>query len=104
MRANYSSPSLLRDEVVTFIRAQRQATQRWIESAAGETLFLDQIGEMPSHLQAKLLTLLQDSFVGSRAPLPSLQVHVVGCAGGEPQRLKPIQGGLSHRHSYHFTQ
>ncbi len=52
-----------------------------LEAADGGTVFLDEIGEMPASLQAKLLRVLQERMVeriGGRAPIP-LDLRIV-CA------------------------
>jgi two-component system NtrC family response regulator len=52
-----------------------------IESAAGGTVFLDEIGEMPASLQAKMLRVLQERVVeriGGRTPIP-LDLRII-CA------------------------
>ena len=52
-----------------------------LESAAGGTVFLDEIGEMPASLQAKLLRVLQERTVeriGGRTPIP-LDLRII-CA------------------------
>lgn len=57
------------------------------ELAEGGTIFLDEIGEMPLHLQAKLLQVLQDgefSRLGGRRPV-SVDVRVVAATNTDLQ-------------------
>ena len=57
------------------IRAERG----WFEAASGGTLLLDEIGDLPLHLQVKLLRVLQEREVtrlGSRAAVP-IDVRVI---------------------------
>ena len=56
----------------SFTDAQADRTGKF-EAANGGTLFLDEIGNIPYHLQAKLLTVLQNreiAKVGSNKPIP----------------------------------
>jgi sigma-54-specific transcriptional regulator len=51
----------------------------WFEAAQGGSLFLDEIGELPLHLQVKLLRVLQEQQVvriGSRQPI-EIDVRIV---------------------------
>ena len=63
------------------------------ELAGGGTIFLDEIGEMPPHLQVKLLTVLQRREVrrlGSERPI-SVDVRVISATNRDLREL--IQGG-----------
>lgn len=57
--------------------------------ADGGTLFLDEIGDMPLHLQAKLLTALQDRQIdpiGSTRPIP-INVRVIAATNKNLEKL-----------------
>jgi two-component system, NtrC family, response regulator len=67
-----------------------------LESANGGTVFLDEIGEMPASLQAKLLRVLQERTVeriGGRTPIP-LDLRII-CATNRD--LPALMGGGSFR-------
>ena len=67
-----------------------------LESAAGGTVFLDEIGEMPASLQAKLLRVLQERTVeriGGRTPIP-LDLRII-CATN--RNLEALIGGGTFR-------
>jgi transcriptional regulator with PAS, ATPase and Fis domain len=69
-----------------FTGANRQKSGKF-ELAEGGTIFLDEIGEMPLHLQAKLLQVLQDgefSRLGGRRPV-SVDVRVVAATNADLQ-------------------
>jgi two-component system response regulator AtoC len=69
-----------------FTGANRQKSGKF-ELAEGGTIFLDEIGEMPLHLQAKLLQVLQDgefSRLGGRRPV-SVDVRVVAATNTDLQ-------------------
>ncbi len=77
---NLLESELFGHERGAFTGAVRQAPGR-LELAAGGTVFLDEIGEMPMGLQAKLLRVLQERVVeriGGRVPIP-LDIRLV-CA------------------------
>lgn len=59
------------------------------ESASGGTLFLDEIGNLPYHLQAKLLSALQQrriTRVGSNTPIP-IDIRLVCATNRDLQRM-----------------
>jgi TyrR family helix-turn-helix protein len=63
----------------SFTGAKRGGKQGIFEFAAGGTVFLDEIGEVPGHLQAKLLRVLQEGRVrrvGAREEVP-VDVRVI---------------------------
>lgn len=63
-------------EVNTFAGALQHGKKGYIESAAGGTLFLDDIAHIPLHAQAKLLQFLEDGSI-QRIGSPTLKkVHV----------------------------
>ena len=65
-----------------------------LEAAAGGTIFLDEIGEMPLSLQAKLLRVLQERTVeriGGRTPIP-LDLRFVCATNRKLQTLIGPQG------------
>ena len=63
----------------SFTGAKRGGKQGIFEFASGGTVFLDEIGELPGHLQAKLLRVLQEGRVrrvGAREEIP-VDVRVI---------------------------
>ncbi|HEY1890299.1 MAG TPA: PEP-CTERM-box response regulator transcription factor [Steroidobacteraceae bacterium] len=72
-----------------------------LEAADGGTIFLDEIGEMPASLQAKLLRVLQERTVeriGGRTPIP-LDLRFV-CATN--RKLKELIGGGAFREDLYY--
>jgi two-component system, NtrC family, response regulator len=64
-----------------------------LESADGGTMFLDEIGEMPASLQAKLLRVLQErtvEHIGGRTPIP-LDLRIISATNRDLDAL--ISGG-----------
>ena len=71
-----------------FTDAQSDRAGRLV-AASGGTLFLDEIGNLPLHLQAKLLTVLEQRQVvplGSNAPV-AIDVRVVSATNRTPEEL-----------------
>ena len=71
-----------------FTDAQTDRAGRLV-AASGGTLFLDEIGNLPLHLQAKLLTVLEQRQVvplGANAPV-SIDVRVVSATNRSPEEL-----------------
>lgn len=65
------------------------------EAAAGGTLFLDEIGNVPLHLQAKLLTAIQQKSIvrlGTNEPIP-VDVRII-CATNTDLRKMATQGAF----------
>ena len=60
----------------SFTGAKRGGKQGIFEFAGGGTVFLDEIGELPGHLQAKLLRVLQDGRVRRVGGREEIQVDV----------------------------
>lgn len=61
-----------------------------LQAAEGGTLFLDEIGNLPLHLQAKLLTVLEQRQVvpvGSDRPVP-IEVRVIAATNMPMEKLK----------------
>lgn len=59
------------------------------EAANNGTLFMDEIGNLPYHLQAKLLTALQQRSivrVGSNTPIP-VNIRLITATNRDPQRM-----------------
>lgn len=59
------------------------------EAANNGTLFLDEIGNLPYHLQAKLLTALQQRAivrVGSNTPIP-VNIRLISATNRDPQQM-----------------
>ena len=59
-----------------FTGAKRKGKPGYFEIADKGTLFLDEITELPLHLQAKLLTVLQDGFVYRVGSIEPKKVNV----------------------------
>ncbi len=76
-----------------------------LESADGGTVFLDEIGEMPASLQAKLLRVVQERTVeriGGRVPLP-LDLRIV-CATNRPLDTLLGTGGFRDDLYYRISE
>ena len=79
-----------------------QSRRGWFELAHNGTIFLDEIGEMPSHLQVKLLRVLQSHEVfpvGSESPI-SVDVRVMAATNRdleEEVREKRFRPDLFYR-------
>jgi DNA-binding NtrC family response regulator len=79
-----------------------RARRGWFELAHGGTIFLDEIGEMPLHLQVKLLRVLQTREVvpvGSESPV-SVDVRVMAATNRnleDDARAKRFRGDLYYR-------
>ena len=71
-----------------FTDAHADRTGKFV-AANGSTLFLDEIGNLPYHLQAKLLTALQSrnvTPVGSNHPIP-IQVRLITATNRDLQKM-----------------
>ena len=83
-----------------FTGAAKRTTGK-LEAADGGTIFLDEIGEMPASLQAKLLRVLQERVVeriGGRTPIP-LDLRFI-CATN--RKLKELIGGGAFREDLYY--
>ncbi len=72
-----------------------------LEAANGGTIFLDEIGEMPASLQAKMLRVLQERTVervGGRTPIP-LDLRII-CATN--RNLEALIGGGTFRDDLYY--
>ena len=76
------SPTLFESEMFgyvggAFTGANPRGKAGFFEAADGGTIFLDEIGEIPLHIQAKLLNVIQNKVVGGGgAPPPPIPVDV----------------------------
>jgi sigma-54 dependent transcriptional regulator len=74
----------------------------WFEAANGGSLFLDEIGDMPQHLQLRLLRVLQERQVvriGSRKPV-AVDVRIIAATNVELEaavKAKLFRGDLYYR-------
>ena len=72
-----------------------------LEQAAGGTLLLDEIGEMPLELQAKLLRVLDDGIVRRIGEIQEHRVQVKIVAATNRPLLQIIEAGRFRRDLYH---
>lgn len=73
------------------------------EAADNSTLFLDEIGNLPYHLQAKLLTVLQRRSivrVGSNTPIP-IHIRLICATNRNLQEMVVNPGRFALSHQYH---
>lgn len=72
-----------------FTGARREGKPGKFEMASGGTVFLDEIGDLPLHLQVKLLRVLQDHVVervGGTRPLP-VDVRVIAASNRDLEQM-----------------
>ncbi|MEW6545512.1 MAG: sigma 54-interacting transcriptional regulator [Bacillota bacterium] len=72
-----------------FTGARREGKPGKFELASGGTIFLDEIGDMPLHLQVKLLRVLQDHVVervGGTRPIP-VDVRVIAASNRDLEQM-----------------
>jgi two-component system NtrC family response regulator len=101
---NLLESELFGHERGAFTGAVRQVKGK-IELANGDTLFLDEIGDMPMALQAKLLRVLQHreiERVGGRTPIP-VDVRVV-CATNQPLQERVAEGAFREDLYYRISE
>lgn len=79
-----------------FTGANRQKSGKF-ELARGGTIFLDEISEMPSHLQAKLLQVLQDGEFSRLGGRGSLSVDVRAIAASNVDLHAAVRAGTFRR-------
>ncbi|MGE5675996.1 MAG: sigma 54-interacting transcriptional regulator [Mycobacterium leprae] len=85
----------------SFTGAKRGGKQGIFEFAAGGTVFLDEVGELPGHLQAKLLRVLQEARVrrvGGREEIP-VDVRVIAATN---RNLRAMVGERQFRDDLYY--
>lgn len=85
----------------SFTGAKKEGNPGKFEMANGGTIFLDEIGDMPVNLQAKLLRVLQDREVvriGDSRPIP-IDVRIIAATNKDMEEL--IEQGLFRRDLYY---
>ena len=85
----------------SFTGAKKEGNPGKFEMANGGTIFLDEIGDMPLNLQAKLLRVLQDREVvriGDSRPIP-IDVRIITATNKDLEEL--IKQGLFRRDLYY---
>lgn len=85
----------------SFTGAKKEGNPGKFEMANGGTIFLDEIGDMPLNLQAKLLRVLQDREVvriGDSRPIP-IDVRIIAATNKDLEEL--IKQGLFRRDLYY---
>lgn len=85
----------------SFTGAKKEGNPGKFEMANGGTIFLDEIGDMPLNLQAKLLRVLQDREVvriGDSRPIP-IDVRIIAATNKDLEDL--IDEGLFRRDLYY---
>ncbi|MFT5522177.1 MAG: two-component system response regulator AtoC [Pirellulaceae bacterium] len=78
-----------------------RARRGWFELSHGGTIFLDEIGEMPLHLQVKLLHVLQNHEVKRLGSERSIEVDVRVIAATNRELLAEIDNGRFRRDLYY---
>lgn len=85
----------------SFTGAKKEGNPGKFEIANGGTIFLDEIGDMPLNLQAKLLRVLQDREIvriGDSRPIP-IDVRIIAATNKDLEEL--ISEGLFRRDLYY---
>jgi DNA-binding NtrC family response regulator len=78
-----------------------RARRGWFELSHGGTIFLDEIGEIPLHLQVKLLHVLQNHVVQRLGSEQSIEVDVRVMAATNRELLAEIEEGKFRRDLYY---